>query len=353
MVEGLVSWLAGPAGLKPRGFCLLWETEFVWTYAVSGSGIAIAYFTIPLALAIFARRRRDPLFPPLRPILWGFAGFILLCGATHLVDVLTLWVPAYGLGASITAATSIVSIVTAIAVWRILPRGLALPSPRQLEEANAALRDSEDRHRSSFEHSPVPMQTLDGNGALTGVSRSWLSLLGYSDDEVIGRPVDDFQMSDTGGGAELDFGTLKDDGEIHGLERRYLRRDGTTADVLLSARREMRKGSAWIVCVLIDVTDRRRTEQALRLTQERLQQAQKMEAIGQLTGGIAHDFNNMLQSITGCLELTDGRIAQGRSAEAGHFIAIARKAADNAAGPDQPDAGLRQPSDVAANDHPS
>jgi hypothetical protein len=71
-----------------------------------------------LALAIFAQRRRDLVF---KPIFWLFATFILLCGATHLLDVVTLWVPAYGAQVVVKAATALVSIGTAIALWQLLP----------------------------------------------------------------------------------------------------------------------------------------------------------------------------------------------------------------------------------------
>src|SRR5664279_2289080 len=110
MAQDPGSWLFDPAGLTPHGFCLLWEPGLIWTYAVSDTGIALAYLTIPLALAVFARRRGDLVF---KPMVWLFASFILLCGATHLLDVVTLWVPAYGVEALVKAATAAVSIVTA------------------------------------------------------------------------------------------------------------------------------------------------------------------------------------------------------------------------------------------------
>jgi signal transduction histidine kinase len=65
--------------------------------------------------------------------------------------------------------------------------------------------------------------------------------------------------------------------------------------------------------------------------EETLLQAQKMEAIGQLTGGIAHDFNNMLQSIAGSMELMERRIAQGCAEEVGRYIGFARDGVDRAA----------------------
>jgi PAS domain S-box-containing protein len=330
MFERLGGWLVDPAGFTRPGPCPACGAGLLWTYAVSDAGIAVGYFTIFLALTLFAHRRRDPLFPPLRPVLLLFTCLILLGGVIHFLDVLTLGVPAYWLEAGVKAVTAVASIVTAVLLWSVLSKALAFSSTRQLEEANAALRESEGRYRVSFDHSPVPMHTLDQDGVLTGVSRSWLALLGYAEEEVIGHHVSDFRPSSANIGVADDIRTLLAEGEIYDRERHYLRRDGTIVDVLMSARREHRNGSTGFVCVLIDVTERRRAEEALRASEERLHQAQKMEAVGQLTGGIAHDFNNMLQGITGALDLTERRLAQGRPAEVGRYIATARRAADHA-----------------------
>jgi signal transduction histidine kinase len=75
----------------------------------------------------------------------------------------------------------------------------------------------------------------------------------------------------------------------------------------------------------------REANAALRASEERFYQSQKLQAVGQLTGGIAHDFNNMVQSITGGLNLMERRVAEGRIEEAGALIPAMRQATENAA----------------------
>ena len=122
--------------LSPHGICLLWRPELIWTHIISDTVIALAYFSIPVALATFVSRRRDVVFGW---VFWSFAVFITACGATHLMAIWTLYVPDYGLEAMVKILTAAASIGTAVALWYLMPRALSLPSPTQLRSANEEL----------------------------------------------------------------------------------------------------------------------------------------------------------------------------------------------------------------------
>lgn len=327
MLLSVAEWLFDPQGLTPHGFCLLWQPGLIALHAGSNLVTGLAYFSIPLALAYFAAKRPDLANGP---VVWLFVAFILFCGATHFVDVATLWIPAYWLEGMVMAATAAISAITAASLWVMMPRLLALPSPVQLNRANAALRDSEARYRANFEQSPVPVHTADPDGFITDVSESWTELLGYSRDEIVGRHLRDLAAPGTPGWVEADRDALMAHGEVRDLERRFVCRDGRVLDVLVSARLERRDGQTGLIGVVTDVTARRRAEEALRIAEERLRQSQKMEAIGQLTGGLAHDFNNLLQGISGCLDMMERRLGQNRGAEVSRYLPPARQAIDRA-----------------------
>jgi signal transduction histidine kinase len=120
----------------PHGHCYLWKPELVSLHILSDLLIALSYYSIPITLVYFTRKRSDI---PFKSIFLLFGAFIISCGTTHIVEVWTLWHPDYWFAGALKAITALISLYTALTLIPLVPQALALPSPAQLETANQAL----------------------------------------------------------------------------------------------------------------------------------------------------------------------------------------------------------------------
>ncbi|MBT9502531.1 MAG: PAS domain S-box protein [Burkholderiaceae bacterium] len=155
----LTDWL-GREGYLPHGYCFTWDPSLLWSMVGADATIAAAYFSIPLALVLFVRRRREP---ALNGIMLLFSAFIFACGTSHLVDILVIWRPDYGLQALTKLATAAISLVTAVALWRLMPRALRIPSVAQLQQLIASLEAEVQQRRRAEDH----LLDTQGNLAVT------------------------------------------------------------------------------------------------------------------------------------------------------------------------------------------
>ena len=130
----------------PHGFCIAWNPQLLAMHVISDLLIAIAYFSIPIGIVYVARRRPDAV---LQPIYYLFAAFILACGVTHVMGILTLWVPLYYTQGITKMVTALVSVVTAIYLLPKLKHIMALPDLGKLTQINSDLaREIESRRQS-------------------------------------------------------------------------------------------------------------------------------------------------------------------------------------------------------------
>jgi PAS domain S-box-containing protein len=128
----VLNWLLNPSAYIPHGMCLLWQPGLVALHVVSDGAIALAYFAIPVSLAVFLRQRKD-LEPQHQALAALFGVFITACGLTHLASIVVLWIPLYGAEGVLKAVTAAASVATAIVLPFLVPQLLRIPSPRALE----------------------------------------------------------------------------------------------------------------------------------------------------------------------------------------------------------------------------
>jgi len=166
---------------------------------------------------------------------------------------------------------------------------------RRVEET---LRSSEDRYRQLFDlESDAIFLVDDESGQFLEANEAAISLYGYSREEWP-------SMKTTEVSAEADKTRKATAEHLTYIPLRWHRKkDGTVFPVEITTRHLDWGGRAVHIAAMRDITERLRTEQALRERDDQLRQSQKMEAVGQLAGGIAHDFNNLLAAILGYSDL--------------------------------------------------
>ena len=142
----IIDWLSDSRGYMPHGHCYLWQPAVLWLNVAADALIALSYFTIPVILYYFVRKRRHD--SPLAGVALLFAAFILLCGTTHVLGIWTVWNPDYRLDGMVKLVTGAVSAITAATLIVVAPKAMALRTPGQLQdEVDLRTRELQDSNR--------------------------------------------------------------------------------------------------------------------------------------------------------------------------------------------------------------
>lgn len=230
----------------PHGHCYLWKPGLVSLHVLSDGLITLAYFLIPIELIYIVKKRQDI---PFDWLFMLFGSFIVCCGITHIMEIWTLWHPDYWLSGFLKAITAAVSLCTAAVMVQLIPKVLAIPSPAQLEAANAAL-SIEIEERKQVE---------------TSLNQLTLKLEQRVQERTVALENANQQLQQEN-------------------RERYLAQES-----LVRSETKLRE----------QAQELKNTLKQLKSTQAQLVQTEKMSSLGQMVAGIAHEINNPVNFIYG------------------------------------------------------
>ncbi len=336
--------LFSPNDFMPHGFCYSWNAGLVWLHVISDSLIALSYLSIPVTLVYFIRKRRD------LPFNWMFAAFgvfILACGATHAMEVWTLWHANYWLSGAVKVVTAVASLTTAVLLVKLIPQALALPSPEELrreiaertqaqlelaqaksnlelrvEERTAEiaatnkiltqeilrrakteeeLRGSEERFRLLIEGvRDYAILSLTPTGYITSWNVGAEHIKGYQADEIIGQHFSRFYTEEDleRGRPQTALVTAMDEGRSED-EGWRVRKDGSRfwANVVITPLRDQEGKLIGFSKITRDLSERKQAANVVQAARSELARMARVTTVGELTASVAHEINQPLAAI--------------------------------------------------------
>jgi PAS domain S-box-containing protein len=336
--------LFSPNDFMPHGFCYSWNAGLVWLHVISDSLIALAYLSIPVTLVYFIRKRRDL---PFHWMFVCFGVFILACGATHAMEVWTLWHANYWVSGAVKVVTAVASLTTAVLLVKLIPQALALPSPEelrreiaertqaQLELAQAKsnlelrvqertaeiaatnkiltqeilrrakteeeLRGSEERFRLLIEGvRDYAILSLTPTGYITSWNVGAEHIKGYQADEIIGQHFSRFYTEEDleRGRPQTALVTAMDEGRSED-EGWRVRKDGSRfwANVVITPLRDQEGKLIGFSKITRDLSERKQAENVVQAARSELARMARVTTVGELTASVAHEINQPLAAI--------------------------------------------------------
>ncbi len=327
----------------PHGYCYLWNPGLVWLHVVSDALVALAYFSIPATLIYFIRKRRD------LPFNWMFVSFgifILACGATHAMEVWTLWHGTYWLSGAIKAITAMASVPTAILLVQLVPRALALPSSEamkleiaerkraeqalhqaknelelkvlertaELRKANEdlvaeivqhtqaleTLREREARISLAAESADLAFWVLYPEQNTVWMSEKGRAMYGFTPNEPLTRESLVSRIHpDERVAVQAAFEKAQTFQQTFEIEHRIVLPDGKTRWVIVRGRClwDEQGNVLKIICVTIDLSAQKQSGLQLQVQREELARLSRIALMGEMTASLGHELKQPLTAI--------------------------------------------------------
>jgi PAS domain S-box-containing protein len=221
--------------------------------------------------------------------------FVLAAVATILTAVGYLYSPQGGVPWMVLANRGL----ALLAIW-----GTAIPLAL-VKKMQEALRESGERYRKYYHDTPAMLHSIDGEGRLVSVSDHWLAVMGYERGEVIGRKTAEFLSEESGRRArESVLPALLEMGRVTDIPYQFVKKNGEVIDTLISAVMEMDEAGKPFrsLSVVTDVTERKRAEEAVSESENRLRAVLDNVVVGIITidqRGTVESFNPVAERMFG------------------------------------------------------
>jgi PAS domain S-box-containing protein len=265
----------------PHMYCYLRKPGLVWTHVGADSAIALAYLSISLTLAYLVLRARRDI--PFHWMFLAFGLFIIACGGTHLIEVITIWKPIYVLSAAIKIFTAAASLTTAAVLPFTVPKVLGLIRNAKAAESAAVrlraeeaqkdtllreLRERKEMFERFFESAPDAILVTDRHGRITDMNGQAKRLFGYTREELVGNSLEilvpeqlrERHRSDRH--AYMQAPKMRPMGQ--GLDLYARRKDGTQCPVDITLSPLHSGGEPRVLAAVRDMTEHKLAQEKLR-----------------------------------------------------------------------------------------
>jgi PAS domain S-box-containing protein len=254
-------------GLIPHGYCLACSPLLLWLTIISDTLITLCYYVIPIVMFYFVRPRKDLLYSKIVVLI---ALFIVACGTTHLISLITIWIPVYGMETISKVITAVLSVITTFSMLSIIPKVLSLNSAEKLQQEIAkrlitekALWESNNKLNTILDNIPAHIALKDTNYNYLYINKAVEDYFGLKKENIIGLSCEalfadeftqkmihetDCLVSETGQPVEYEFVEQK-------YQHTFLRKKSPLFD---------ESGSIYALCVFaLDITDAKTMTQQL------------------------------------------------------------------------------------------